>query len=64
LTAAFTVRPAAPADFDQWLPLWAGYNRFYGREAVAEAVTRTTGDASSTPTNRCTPWWPRPPKAG
>ena len=25
------VRPAAPTDFPQWLPLWDGYNAFYGR---------------------------------
>ncbi len=25
------IRPATPADFDQWLPLWDGYNAFYGR---------------------------------
>ena len=25
------VRPATPADFPQWLPLWDGYNAFYGR---------------------------------
>jgi GNAT superfamily N-acetyltransferase len=28
-----TIRPVAPADFDQWLPLWDGYNEFYGRSA-------------------------------
>jgi GNAT superfamily N-acetyltransferase len=28
----FTVRPVAPDDFDQWKPLWSGYNAFYGRE--------------------------------
>jgi GNAT superfamily N-acetyltransferase len=28
----FTVRPVAPDDFDQWKPLWIGYNAFYGRE--------------------------------
>ncbi|HYB65594.1 MAG TPA: GNAT family N-acetyltransferase [Steroidobacteraceae bacterium] len=29
--AAAVVRPAASADFAQWLPLWDGYNAFYGR---------------------------------
>lgn len=28
---AAIVRPVAPADFAQWLPLWDGYNAFYGR---------------------------------
>ena len=26
-----TIRPVAEADFEAWRPLWAGYNRFYGR---------------------------------
>lgn len=25
------IRPARPEDHDMWLPLWDGYNRFYGR---------------------------------
>jgi GNAT superfamily N-acetyltransferase len=32
-------------DFPQWLPLWEGYNRFYGRfdaTALPEAITQTT----------------------
>lgn len=40
-----TVRPIAPADYDQWLPLWDGYNAFYGRSgptALPIEVTRTT----------------------
>lgn len=39
------VRAATPEDFDAWLPLWLGYNAFYGREGVtapAEAITRLT----------------------
>jgi GNAT superfamily N-acetyltransferase len=35
------IRPAAPDDLDQWLPLWEGYNTFYERVAN-EAVTRST----------------------
>jgi GNAT superfamily N-acetyltransferase len=27
----FTVRPVTRADYEQWLPLWDGYNKFYGR---------------------------------
>lgn len=35
------IREARAGDFDEWLPLWEGYNTFY--ETVApEAVTRTT----------------------
>jgi GNAT superfamily N-acetyltransferase len=28
---AATIRAVVRADFDQWLPLWQGYNAFYGR---------------------------------
>ncbi|MFI4879799.1 MAG: GNAT family N-acetyltransferase [Steroidobacterales bacterium] len=28
---AVTIRAVVRADFDQWLPLWQGYNAFYGR---------------------------------
>jgi GNAT superfamily N-acetyltransferase len=43
--AALAVRPIAPADFEAWLPLWEGYNAFYGRSgatALPQEVTRTT----------------------
>ena len=39
------VRPAARADYDRWLPLWGGYNAFYGRSgdtALAPEVTAAT----------------------
>ncbi|ASL46790.1 Mycothiol acetyltransferase [Burkholderia sp. AD24] len=39
------IRPAAPADFDAWLPLWDAYNAFYGRSgetALSRDITRTT----------------------
>jgi len=39
------VRPVARADYDQWLPLWDGYNTFYGRcgpTALSSEITRTT----------------------
>ena len=39
------VRPVERADFDRWLPLWNGYNAFYGRSgatALSEDITRTT----------------------
>jgi GNAT superfamily N-acetyltransferase len=39
------VRPVRPGDFDQWLPLWEGYNAFYGRSgptALAAEITQTT----------------------
>lgn len=36
-----SIRSAVPADFDQWLPLWEGYNAFYERKLPLE-VTRMT----------------------
>ena len=44
-SAAAIVRPVAAADFAQWLPLWDGYNAFYGRaglSALAAEITWTT----------------------
>lgn len=41
----FIVRAVDPADFDRWLPLWSGYNAFYGRSgatALPDEITRTT----------------------
>jgi hypothetical protein len=28
------VRAVKPADYEQWLPLWDGYNAFYGRSGA------------------------------
>lgn len=42
---AALVRAVAAADFTQWLPLWEGYNAFYGRagrSALPAEITRTT----------------------
>jgi GNAT superfamily N-acetyltransferase len=43
---AMTVsRPVAEGDYDQWRPLWDGYNAFYGRAgdtSLPEAVTLST----------------------
>jgi len=39
------VRPAARSDYEQWLPLWDGYNAFYGRSgptALPRDTTRVT----------------------
>ena len=43
--SGLTVRPAIRADYDRWLPLWDGYNEFYGRSgdtALAPEITATT----------------------
>jgi GNAT superfamily N-acetyltransferase len=42
MSQALTVRSVSPADFEQWLPLWQGYSRFYGRDALPDELTRTT----------------------
>ena len=45
MTSALTVRSVAREDFAQWLPLWEGYNAFYGRvgaTALPEEITQTT----------------------
>lgn len=36
-----TIRPITRADRAGWEPLWAGYNRFYGRELPAD-ISDTT----------------------
>ena len=39
------VRPIEVADFETWLPMWLGYNRFYGRfgdTALADNITMAT----------------------
>ena len=42
-----SIRPIAPQDFEQWRPLWDGYNAFYGRQgetALPETITQATWD--------------------
>jgi GNAT superfamily N-acetyltransferase len=40
--SSLIVRSVAPADFAQWLPLWEGYNRFYGRPVFPAETTQMT----------------------
>ena len=45
MTMPARIRPVADADFAAWLPLWEGYNAFYGRHgasALDPAITRIT----------------------
>ena len=45
MAGSLTTRPLSREDYDQWLPLWDGYNAFYGRAgdtALAPEITRTT----------------------
>jgi GNAT superfamily N-acetyltransferase len=39
---SLTVRSVASTDFAQWLPLWEGYNRFYGRTVFSDEITQMT----------------------
>ena len=39
------IRPVNERDYEGWLPLWEGYNGFYGRSgptALPAEITRTT----------------------
>ncbi|HEV2531304.1 GNAT family N-acetyltransferase [Phenylobacterium sp.] len=43
--AGVAVRPIARGDYDQWRPLWDGYNAFYeraGPTALADEITAMT----------------------
>ena len=54
-----TVRFVAKSDFDRWLPLWDGYNAFYGRSgktALAREITEMTWARFSMAMNLCTVW--------
>jgi len=45
MTDDFIVRPVKRQDYEQWLVLWEGYNRFYGRfdtTALPTAITQMT----------------------
>ena len=42
---SLTIRPVTRQDYEKWLPLWDGYNTFYGRSgptALAPEITRMT----------------------
>lgn len=45
MSITFTIRPVRREDYHQWLPLWHGYNAFYGRSgptALAAEITQMT----------------------
>ena len=45
MSSDLIIRPVARHDYAQWLPLWDGYNAFYGRSgptALDPEVTRMT----------------------
>jgi GNAT superfamily N-acetyltransferase len=42
MSASLVVRPAVPSDYERWLPLWDGYNAFYGRSGVSALAPEIT----------------------
>ncbi|WP_027164600.1 GNAT family N-acetyltransferase [Mesorhizobium sp. WSM3224] len=45
MSGQLTVRPLTRQDYGEWLPLWDGYNAFYGRSgptALAGEITQMT----------------------
>jgi GNAT superfamily N-acetyltransferase len=45
MSSNLIVRPVERHDYDRWLPLWDGYNAFYGRSgvtALAPEITQMT----------------------
>ena len=45
MSTDLSIRPVTALDYDQWLPLWHGYNAFYGRSgptALPLEITQTT----------------------
>ncbi len=45
MSSDLSIRAVARQDYDQWLPLWEGYNAFYGRSgptALSPEITRMT----------------------
>ena len=45
MSAAISIRPVRCEDYEQWLPLWNGYNAFYGRldaTALPAEITAST----------------------
>jgi GNAT superfamily N-acetyltransferase len=45
MAADLIIRSVIQSDYDQWLPLWDGYNEFYGRSgttALSPEVTQVT----------------------
>jgi GNAT superfamily N-acetyltransferase len=45
VSSELIIRPIQSADYPHWLPLWQGYNAFYGRHgetALPDAITQIT----------------------
>ena len=46
MTNSLIIRPVMRADFPQWLPLWEGYNTFYGRAGATALPEISSGIAA------------------
>lgn len=42
MSDSLIIRSVTNADLTHWLPLWEGYNRFYGRNSMPDKITQTT----------------------
>jgi GNAT superfamily N-acetyltransferase len=45
MSSDLSIRPVSRRDYDQWLPLWDGYNAFYGRSGattLSQEITAMT----------------------
>jgi len=42
LLDSLIIRSVINTDFAHWLPLWEGYNLFYGRNQIPDIITQTT----------------------
>lgn len=51
------MRAAEPEDFEAWLPLWNGYNAFYGREGTTALPEPVTADRWATFLSWDEPMW-------
>ena len=45
LVPPLQIRPVTQADHHQWLPLWQGYNAFYGRAGETALPGQSGGPA-------------------
>jgi hypothetical protein len=44
MSGELTVRFVVREDYEQWLPLWDGYNAFYGRSGATALFARNYAD--------------------